>query len=66
MTEGGGTPVRSGSGRWRGPGHNAIYREKNKDWLVYHAYDAEDNGASKLRIEEMTWDSAGWPRVPNP
>jgi arabinan endo-1,5-alpha-L-arabinosidase len=66
MTEGGGTLVRSGSGRWRGPGHNAVYHENNRDWLVYHAYDADDNGVSKLRIEEMAWDAAGWPKMPSP
>jgi hypothetical protein len=26
--------------------------------MIYHAYDAEDNGYSKLRIEELTWDAA--------
>jgi arabinan endo-1,5-alpha-L-arabinosidase len=64
MSEGGGTLVRAGSGRWRGPGHNAVYRENNRDFLVYHAYDAEQNGAPTLRIEEMAWDSDGWPEVP--
>ena len=62
MTEGGGTLVRDGAGRW--PGHNAVYREGKRDWLVYHAYDAEDNGAAKLRLEEIVWDSDGWPKVP--
>ena len=64
MTEGGGTLVRDGSGRWRGPGHNAVYRAGKRDWLVYHAYDAEDNGIAKLRLEEMVWDSDGWPKMP--
>jgi arabinan endo-1,5-alpha-L-arabinosidase len=65
MLEGGGTMVVSGSGRWHGTGHNAVYHEGKTDWLVYHAYDGEDFGASKLRIEKMTWDAAGWPEVPS-
>jgi len=28
---------------------------------VYHAYDAEDGGASVLRIAELAWDEEGWP-----
>jgi len=28
---------------------------------VFHAYDARDEGKSKLKILEMTWDEAGWP-----
>ena len=61
MLEGGGTPVVSGSGRWRGTGHNAVYREKNTDWIIYHAYDAEQNGVPTLRIEKLEWDKRGWP-----
>lgn len=32
-----------------------------RDYLVFHAYDARDEGKSKLKILEMTWDEAGWP-----
>lgn len=62
MLKGGGTLVRAGEERWRGPGHNAIYRENGTDWLVYHAYDAEDRGMAKLRIEQLQWDAEGWPQ----
>lgn len=61
MLDGGGTRVLWGKGRWRGPGHNAVYQEKGADWLVYHSYDAEDFGASKLRIEKIKWSVDGWP-----
>jgi arabinan endo-1,5-alpha-L-arabinosidase len=63
MLEGGGTLVLAGAGRWRGPGHNALLREKDKDWLVFHAYDAEQNGAPTLRIEKLSWDAEGWPSI---
>ena len=63
MLDGGGTPVLAGSGRWKGTGHNAIFRDKGVDYLVYHAYDAEDNGQSKLQIRALQWDAEGWPHV---
>jgi len=46
MREGGGTLVVFQYSRWRGPGHNAVYHGDNRDWLVYHAYDAEENGVA--------------------
>ena len=63
MLEGGGTRLLWGQGRWKGPGHNAVFRDGSTDWLVYHSYDAEDSGAPKLRIEEMKWTAGGWPRA---
>jgi arabinan endo-1,5-alpha-L-arabinosidase len=65
LLEGGGTPVVSGSKRWRGTGHNGMFSENGRDWLVYHAYDAEEVGISKLRIEALGWDEAGWPVAPS-
>lgn len=62
MTRGGGTLLVAGAGRWRGPGHNAVLqREADADRIIYHAYDAEDGGVPKLRIESLVWDAAGWP-----
>ncbi len=61
MLAGGGTLVLAGSERWRGPGHNAILQEDGVERLVYHAYDAESGGVSKLRIETLLWDEEGWP-----
>lgn len=66
MADGGGTLVVAGEGRWHGTGHNAVFRDKRKDYIVYHAYDGEDNGAPKLRIEPLAWDREGWPKVVRP
>lgn len=65
MLDGGGSLVYAGSTRWRGPGHNSIYIENGIYWMVYHAYDAENNGAPTLRIEALQWDDAGWPVAPS-
>ena len=31
------------------------------DYLVFHAYDAKDEGKPKLKISKIEWDSNGWP-----
>ncbi len=55
---------REGKDRWRGPGHNGYLQNDNgRDYMVYHAYDAQDNGRSKLRIAPVVWSASGWPRV---
>jgi arabinan endo-1,5-alpha-L-arabinosidase len=65
MLDGGGTRVVWGAGRWRGPGHNAVLHDGSAEWLVYHAYDAEDRGTPKLRIEKLHWSPDGWPEAPS-
>ena len=64
MLKGGGTQVTFPTERWRGPGHNAILQENNKEYIVYHAYDAESNGTPTLRIDRLEWDAEGWPFIP--
>jgi arabinan endo-1,5-alpha-L-arabinosidase len=61
MLEGGGTLLVSGAGRWHGPGHNAVLFSGKRAYNVYHAYDANSNGASMLRVSELVWDNEGWP-----
>jgi len=63
MTDGGGTLVVAGAGRWAGPGHCSVLQEKDRDWLVYHAYDTEWRGVSTLRIAALHWDPEGWPTI---
>jgi arabinan endo-1,5-alpha-L-arabinosidase len=61
MLEGGGTLLLEGSGAWRGPGHQAVLLEPDRDLLVFHAYDAI-SGRPTLHISTMVWED-GWPRV---
>lgn len=63
MREGGGTLVLAGDADWHGVGHNAVYSFDGKDYMIFHGYDASDEGRSKLRIKELTWSSDGWPEV---
>ncbi|WP_437816443.1 arabinan endo-1,5-alpha-L-arabinosidase [Sorangium sp. So ce1078] len=66
MRSGGGTVLVEGGGRWRGPGHNAVLFANDRAYNIYHAYDAEANGAPTLRISDLAWDSDGWPRSGGP
>jgi arabinan endo-1,5-alpha-L-arabinosidase len=59
----GGAILLEGNADWHGVGHNAVYSVDGKDLLVFHGYDAKDKGRPKLRIEELAWDSEGWPVV---
>lgn len=63
MLKGGGTRILSAYGQWKGPGHNGILIEDGVYWIVYHAYDANQGGVPKLRIESIAWDADGWPTL---
>ncbi|GAB4523642.1 MAG: arabinan endo-1,5-alpha-L-arabinosidase [Amphiplicatus sp.] len=65
MTEGGGSVVlhadQDPTGRFVGPGHAAILRDSETDYIVHHAYDARSDGAPTLRIRKLEWTQDGWP-----
>lgn len=63
MRKGGGTQVTFPTERWRGPGHNAILQDDGREYIVYHAYDADNQGVFTLRIAPLVWDAEGWPSV---
>lgn len=58
MRSGGGTVLDAGNNKWKGPGGQDIY---GTNIIARHAYDAEDNGNPKLLINDLNWDSNGWP-----
>jgi arabinan endo-1,5-alpha-L-arabinosidase len=66
MMVGGGTLVIKTYGRIRGPGHNAVFSEAGKYYLVHHFYDGEGGGAPKLQIRSLLWDEDGWPLAGEP
>ncbi|MFW6205834.1 MAG: family 43 glycosylhydrolase, partial [Gemmatimonadota bacterium] len=63
MRFGGGSLVARGNDDWAAVGHNAAYTFDGTDYLVFHGYDLNDEGRSKLWITEMEWDDDGWPVV---
>lgn len=62
MTLGGGSIVLEGDKNWNGVGHNAVVSFDGVDWLVFHGYDANDKGRSKLRMEKLSWPG-DWPVI---
>lgn len=57
---GGGTLILSTEGRFIGPGHFGYFTENGREYMSYHYYDGNQNGASKLKIITLSW-SDGWP-----
>ena len=66
MILGGSTPVLSGAGQVRGPGHNAILIEGDEYYLVHHYYDTEAQGRPRMQIRPLTWGRDGWPHPGDP
>ena len=62
MNKGGGTILLTGDKDWYGVGHNAVCDFGGADYLVFHAYDANDRGIPKLRIEKLAWANE-WPEI---
>ena len=63
MAQGGGTLVLAGNKDWPGRGGASAYTFNGKDYLVFHAYEAADNGLQKLQIAEIKWDENQWPLI---
>ncbi len=63
MYYGGASLVIEGNPEWPGLGHNAVCTIGGVDYIVYHAYDAADEGRPKLIIKKIIWDSNDWPSV---
>jgi arabinan endo-1,5-alpha-L-arabinosidase len=59
MTAGGGTQVLAGRGSIHGPGHQHVFADTDAEVLVYHYYT--DSGASRLGLNLIGYDTAGWP-----
>lgn len=63
MATGGGTILLKGDENWHGVGHNSTYTFNNEDFIIFHGYDANDEGKPKLLIRKLEWDNEGWPTV---
>jgi arabinan endo-1,5-alpha-L-arabinosidase len=63
MLSGGGTEILATHGNVIGPGGQSVYADTDHDLLVYHYYDGANNGAVRLGINYLGYDSSGWPYV---
>ncbi len=65
MLQGGGTAVlangQSDGSRFVGRGGASILQQSEGDYIVYHAYDRQQNGAPTLQIQPLIWTPDGWP-----
>jgi arabinan endo-1,5-alpha-L-arabinosidase len=62
MADGGGTlVVPANTEQWHGAGHEAVFRDGGRDYLLFHAYDAV-TGRPRLEISDIQWVD-GWPRM---
>ena len=66
MMEGGGTLVLAGYGHVRGPGHAGVFNDGQRDLLVHHFYDADEDGRSKVQVRPLIWPADGWPLAGEP
>jgi len=63
---GNGTLWLSRYGRYIGPGGGTCYKQGERDFMVYHYYDGDNNGNSELLFREIVWGEDGWPVAGQP
>jgi arabinan endo-1,5-alpha-L-arabinosidase len=50
--------------RFRGQGHNGwLHDTDGRDYVVYHAYDRQNEGKPTLRLSPVVWGADGWPEL---
>ncbi|WP_180687244.1 arabinan endo-1,5-alpha-L-arabinosidase [Streptomyces gossypiisoli] len=64
MLQGGGDLLLEGHGRFIGTGGQSVFKDRGRDVLAYHYYDADDEGTPKLGLNALSWKKNGWPVVP--
>jgi len=63
MMKGGGTEILAGHANVHGPGGQDVIIDGGVYRMIYHWYDANENGRSKMNIVDLVWSSDGWPSV---
>lgn len=66
MLKSGATQLQAKLGRYIGPGGQEPVKTPDGDVLIYHYYDGEDGGMSKLQIAPIHWSDDGWPELAPP
>lgn len=63
LLSGGGTTVMSRSSNFYGTGQIGFYTEGGNNFISYHYYNSNANGAPTLGIANMGFQSSGWPFI---
>ncbi|MET0791695.1 MAG: arabinan endo-1,5-alpha-L-arabinosidase [Polyangiaceae bacterium] len=66
MTTGAAEELIASSGRYIGPGGGTAFQNGTSYLYAFHYYDGMDNGASKLQIRPINFDSSDWPTLGDP
>lgn len=61
MLNGAATVLDAGNTRWKGPGGQDVYQNGSAWVIARHSYDANNNGAPTLLINDLYWDASKWP-----
>jgi arabinan endo-1,5-alpha-L-arabinosidase len=60
MLQGGADLLLATSGRYIGPGGGTAWKDGTTYLYVYHYYDGQANGASKLQVQPINFDANDW------
>jgi arabinan endo-1,5-alpha-L-arabinosidase len=63
MLDGGGSLVLATAGRFIGPGGQEAAKTSRGDMLIYHYYDGDSGGVSRLQFSPILWSADGWPEL---
>lgn len=66
LLQGGASALLATTGPYIGPGGQEPVFGAPSDMLVYHFYDGDDVGKSKIQIAPIGWDADGWPVLAPP
>ena len=66
LLKAGATELRKTSGRYIGPGGQEPVFGAPSEMLVYHYYDGDERGVSKIQIVSIGWTDDGWPILAPP
>lgn len=66
LLKAGATELQKGEGRYIGPGGQEPAFGAPDEMLVYHYYDGDDLGVSKIQITSIGWSDDGWPILAPP
>ena len=66
MMNSGGMELQGSDEGMIGPGSSSVYTDGSRSYLVYHYYDAFENGDPWVQIRPLVWLPSGWPVTGQP
>lgn len=66
MMNSGGMELQGSDEGMIGPGSSSVYTAGSRSYLVYHYYDAFENGDPWVQVRPLVWLPSGWPVTGQP